>query len=308
MNKLYHLSLSSTDEVLFRSHEDYRRAFNCYTLALLKSHSLSYADAFMSNHVHFCVTSSDLKELCYTFKIGYGMYFNNKYKRKGPLFDSNIFTLEIEGIYHNIAAVSYVLRNPLHHGIALTPFDYPYCSANSIFRKELGKSSNIDILPKKRMWRFLPKNTKIDIPFRMDINGMFLREDVTEVKLVEILYGTARNYLYHMNRISDSKWEDEQKQDKTGTNPITISLIEHNQFDLSKMLRNEYSRKNYQVITDLELCEYIDNHILKEYSVDSIYSLSQKQKNEIGNTLYSTFKTKGISTNQISRCLAMKYY
>ena len=158
------------------------------------------------------------------------------------------------------------------------------------------------------MWRFLPKNTKIDIPFRMDINGMFLREDVTEVKLVEILYGTVRNYLYHMNRLSDSKWEDEQKQDKICTNPITISSIEHNRYNLSTMLRNEYGRKSSQIIRDLEFCDYIDYHILPQYSVNSVYSLTAKQKNEIGNTLYSTFKTKGISTNQISRCLAMKYY
>ena len=44
MKSVYHFCFSS-DEVMFRSDEDYVRAFNCYALALLKTESLSLADA-----------------------------------------------------------------------------------------------------------------------------------------------------------------------------------------------------------------------------------------------------------------------
>lgn len=308
MKKLYHLSLSSPGEVLFRSQDDYRRAFNCYVVALLKSDSLSFADAFMSNHLHLCITSKSLKEFCYLFRIGYAKYFNNKYYRGGKLGEDNFFVLEVEGIRHIIAAVSYVLRNPVHHGISSTPFEYPYSSANIIFAKELGKGNIGPILPKEKIWRYLPKNLKLDIPCRMDVNGMFLREDITEIRQVEMLYGTPRNYLYYMNRLSDSKWENEQKTDEVSHSPITLSNIERiKESDITPLLRNEYGREDYRKMRDLDLCKLVDTHFVKKYKARSVYQLSRLQKNEIANDLYSLYRITGVYQEQIERCLAMNY-
>lgn len=309
MKRMYHLSISSPDEVLFRCHEDYRRAFNCYAVALLKSGSSSYADAFMSNHVHCCLTTKDLKQFCYSFRIGYSMYMNKKYNRKGRLGENNPFTLEVDGIKHILALLSYIFRNALHHGVSPTPFAYPYSSANVIFSKELGKNTVPDILPKDKIWRFLPKNLQIEIPFRMDTNGMFLREDVTEVKEVELLYGTPRSFLYYMNRLSDIKWVDEQNADNIDSEPITLQSIEKvNNEDISELLKNEYGRNNYNKMSDIDLCEVIDGQILSKYCVTSVYSLTRSQKDDIGNTLFTKYKLQGVTKEQIKRCLAYNYY
>lgn len=308
MKKLYHLSLSSPSEVLFRSQDDYRRAFNCYVVALLKSDSLSFADAFMSNHLHLCITSKSLKEFCYLFRIGYAKYFNNKYSRGGKLGEDSFFVLEVEGIRHIIAAVSYVLRNPLHHGISSTPFEYPYSSANVIFAKELGKGRVEAVLPKEKIWRYLPKNLKLDIPYRMDVNGMFLREDITEIKQIEMLYGTPRNYLYYMNRLSDLKWENEQKSDEVSHLPVTLSNIERvKESEVSSLLRNEFGRDDYRKMTDIDLCELVDKQFVGRYGVASVYLLSRLQKIELANKLYSRYRVAGVYREQIERCLAMNY-
>lgn len=308
MKKLYHLSLSSSEEVLFRSHEDYRRAFNCYVLALLKSGSSSFADAFMSNHIHACLETKDLKQFSYSFKIGYGLYMNKKYNRRGPLSNSSFFVLEVEGISHILTALSYVFRNALHHGVSATPFEYPYSSVNVIFRKELGKFLKPDVLPAARMWRYLPKNIKLNIPYRMDVYGMFLREDVTEVKQVELLYGTPRNFLYYMNRLSDDKWQDEQQKDEEKSSPITIGLIENMKGqDVSDLLKNEYGRIRNSRMTDIDVCQLIDKEIVPKYRVQSVYELAAGQKAEIGNYLYGKYRMKGVNVEQLRRCLVMGY-
>lgn len=308
MKKMYHLSLSSPDEALFRSHGDYHRAFNCYAIALLKSGSSSYADAFMSNHLHTCITSKDIKQFCYSFRIGYSMYMNNKYHRRGKLGEDNVFILEVDGIRHILALLSYIFRNALHHGVSPTPFAYPYSSANVIFSKELGKNFTPDILPKEKMWRYLPKNLHIDIPFRMDTNGMFLREDVTEVREVELLYGTPRNFLFYMNRLSDTKWSDEQKEDNVKGEPITIGSIEKvDKKCIDVLIRNEYGRGNYKKMSDIDLCELIDSKILYKYGVGSVYLLTRSQKNDIGNDLLTKYKVQGVTKEQIIRCLAYNY-
>ena len=149
MNKSYHICLSSKSEVLFRSNEDYYRAFNSYALALLKTNSTSLADAFMSNHFHAVVQTDNIVSVGRAFRLAYTMYFNKKYNRTGQLGTPYFFYLEIDGLYHHLAALSYVMRNPLHHGVSPTPYGYEHSSANSIFMEALGKTPQKDFLPKK---------------------------------------------------------------------------------------------------------------------------------------------------------------
>ena len=85
--------------------------------------------------------TDNAKELMYRNRNAYSRYFNTKYRRKGRLGEKHFFLLEIEGLHHTIAALNYVNRQGLHHGLAATPFDYPHCSANAFFQKQLGKKA-----------------------------------------------------------------------------------------------------------------------------------------------------------------------
>lgn len=141
MKKMFHLCISSSDEVMFRCQEDYLRAFNYFALASYSTGTLLLCDAIMSNHIHSCVISSRLEEMAAEFKYSYSRYFNSRYHRRGGLGEKKPFVLEVEGAHHILAALSYTLRNPYHHGIASTPFGYEHSSANIFFQKELGKQN-----------------------------------------------------------------------------------------------------------------------------------------------------------------------
>ena len=136
----------------------------------------------------------------------------------------------------------------------------------------------------------------------MNKSGLLLRETVIDVQQVEYIYGSPRNYIYYMNRITGEEWEREQLKD--GGTVLTLSDIEYgvSMNELSAMLRNEHARENYGAMSDMRLCEIIDNEILPQYGVLSVYHLSEKAKCKIANDLWSRFR---VSKDMLKRCLVM---
>ena len=104
------------------------------------------ADAEMSTHTHIGVRTENPYEMIERAWLLYTRYFNNKYRRQGRLGEKTPFVLELEGLHHILAAICYILRNPLHHGLSLTPFGYAHSSANTYFSKELGKFNHEELL------------------------------------------------------------------------------------------------------------------------------------------------------------------
>ena len=287
---------------MFRSDEDYIRGFNCYAVAVARTGSVALVDSFMSNHFHGCALTDDIRDLCYHYRTAYSRYFNRKYSRRGPLGETVPFVIDIVGVYHRLAALSYVLRNPLHHGVAPTPFAYPHNSANAIFRTELGKSPVTELLPKSKFYHTVPDKAELPQGYKMDRSGLILRESVIDVQQVEYIYGSPRNYLFYMNRISGEEWEKEQLKD--GASALTIDKIETGvrMSDVQSMLKNEFGRGDYRAMTDIRLCNLIDNEILPQYGAGSVYLLDEKTKREIANDLWSEYR---LPREMIVRCLAM---
>lgn len=287
---------------MFRSSSDYIRGFNCLAVALHRTSSSLLADSFMSNHFHICVESNDVRGLMFSYRAAYSRYFNNKYFRKGSLGERSPFIVDIVGVYHRLAALSYTFRNALHHGVAPTPFAYRHSSVNAVFRKELGKWSDEELLPHEAFYRYLPDKAEIPDTYRMNKSGLLLREYVLDIPQVEHIYGSPRNFLYYMNRISGEEWEKEQH--KEAGDIFTLRNCESGvkMNDLSTMLTNEYGRGNYNIMTDIDLCELIDNHYLKKYGVRSVYNLDVKSKQEIANDLWRRFR---IGRDKIERALVL---
>ena len=132
MKKTYHLCLSAGDEIMFRDLDDYHRGFNCFAIALYKTDSTGLVESFMSNHFHLVIQTENPKDFMYNMRQPYSKYFNHKYGRSGILGEDKHFQIEISGLHHHLAAMSYTLRNALHHGIAPIPYAYPHSSANVI--------------------------------------------------------------------------------------------------------------------------------------------------------------------------------
>ena len=214
------------------------------------------------------------------------------------------FTLEVVGYHHNIAAASYVLRNALHHGAAPIPYAYPHCSANSIFRKELGKFLDEDILPKRFHSRFLSRRAEYPDTYKMTESGVFTRESVLNIPQVESMFVSPRAYNYYMSRRSSEEWEAEQKKDGNNLPPVNLDAIEFGirLHSTEKMLMFENGKSDYRKISDIDLCTELNSMVQVRFHKPSVYCLTEQEQNTIANELY---RNRHINEAQIRRCLAM---
>ena len=283
--------------------------FNCFCSALYKTDSTCYTDCEMSDHHHSCCRTKNPGELIRISRDAYTKMFNNKYSRKGPLGEKGVYIVEIQGINHLLAELSYNLRNPVHHGVVNSPFEYKYSSVNCYFRKELGKDFEPGpLLTPDQIKRVLSPRAEYDSTWKMSVDGVFLRESVVDTAAVETTFGTPKAFNYYLSRKSSEDWKREQGEDNNGVDAITLDSFEQNMLrgkeaeSFAKMLRNENSRSPVFRINDLDLCSIIDRIYVPKYNVESVYHLSVAQKNQIANELYSKYKA-GVS--QIKRCLVL---
>jgi hypothetical protein len=296
---------------MYRNEEDMNRSFNCLCSALKKTGSRCLAECDIPNHHHGCYGTECPGEFIQIKRQAYTHYFNEKYGRKGPLGDPGYFEMELEGLQHKLTAISYTVRQGVHHGITSTPFEWPYCSANAYFRKELGKLFVPDLLlTPAQIQAALPRRAKYDPSWKMGVEGVFLRESVIETDVVENLYATPKAFNYLVTRQSGDDWSREQEADGNGMPPVTLENFEElvlqrtasREQAISEMLRNEKNRGTPLGLNDLQLCEMIDNQYVPQYHAMSVYQLSSRHKNNIASELY---RRRLAGEAQIRRCLAM---
>ena len=306
MRRTYHLCLSAGNHgLLCRREEDYVRMVNCICIAALRTETVVLAFSVMSSHVHLCVRSYDHEKFMKSLRYMYTRYFNSRYNRRGRLGERYHFVLELDGLYHILTAIAYVLRNPLHHGISATPFGYPYTSANAIFRKALGKILPLT-LDRKNMYRHLPEPCgKIPSGYRMDVKGMLFPDDIIDVSEVEHLFATPRSFLYYMNRISGKQWEEEQSKDSSETVPVTLDDIEKgvNVQTIQEMLAAEHGKADYNAASDIVICQMIDDYISEHCpECRSVYDMPTESVKSIMHHLHITYY---FPKHQLLRCLSV---
>ena len=280
---------------MFRSEADLNMGFNCLAVAVLETESRLMGEGLMTTHYHCLLQTDRYREMMHRTRYAYARYFNTKYCRRGRLGKKEYFMLEIKGLHHTVAALNYVLRQGIHHGLAKTPFDYPHGSANSIFRNELGKSQCPSLMPAKNRHRYLPANVRVPEKYRMSDKGILLREDIVDTAYVEEIYISPRNFLFQMNKIAGEE-ENSQQRIENDSPPITLELIENgvSDFSIQKAKVFEQGRVDYGRMTDLELCAIIDNNLLPRYfnglQERSVYLLPESKRAEMGQMLWNEFR------------------
>ena len=315
MESVYHYCFSA-DEIICRDEEDCIRFINCFALALYSTGSVSLADAVMSNHFHTVPSSPNIKLFSKRLRYSYTRYFNCKYKRKGELGERRAFAEELKGVARICTAISYVLRNPLHHGVSATPFGYRFSSIGSIFTKELGLgySTPQKELSKRSVHKWLPKGATLPANYIIEQSSIISRKCFTNTIQTEILYGSVRNFLFQMTRLSGEDWIKEQERDgKNYGKPITLEDIESPAFQnyvsnnnrdwLNMLYRNEKLRHHKEVIQDFELCSIIDISVKNHYKKESVYTLSREEREELANLLSKRYHI--YNSQQIARCLVL---
>ena len=306
MKKTFHLCLSSDDEVMFRDEEDYNRGFNTFALALYKTDSTGLVESFMTNHVHLLVQTADPNKFMGAFRMPYTKYFNSKYSREGRLGEPSHFALEINGLHHHLAAMSYILRNALHHGVSPIPYAYPHSSVNAIFQKEMGKQPEKDLLPPASYYKYIGRRAEFPDTYKMSKSGIFLRESVLDIVQVENMYSTPRKFDFYMNRKSTEEWLAEQSKDQGSFAPVTLELVESNiRLNTAKqMMLNEAGTGDYRKASDVDVCAEIDRVLTRELQKPSVYTWTYEEKADAARFLKSKFY---IADSQLYRCLAMGY-
>ena len=310
---------------MYRSPADLIMGFNCLALAVLSTESRLLAEGFMTTHFHCLVQTDHFKEVMRRSRYAYARYFNAKYARTGGLGERNCFRLEVEGLHHMTAALNYVLRQGLHHGLATTPFAYPHCSANAFFRKDLGKLDSPALMPETRRYLYLPRNVTLPADrYRMSSEGLLLREDIIDTAYVEEIYISPRSFLFQMNRMSGEQDCEEQRREND-TPPVTVEGIEAGvpNFDCHAVARFEQGKVDRSRMTDLELCELLECRILPRYArggrIPSIYGLPETERSAICEMLWkesrqgryrsdgrSLLSGKYVTESQLRRCLCVK--
>lgn len=311
-----------------RSEEDMNMGFNCLAIATLGTESRLLADGHLSNHFHCGVCTDDPAEIMKRRRYSYTRYFNRKYSRTGRMGERQAFISEIKGARHSTASLTYIARQGLHHGLSDTAFGYPHCSANVIFAKELGKERRFELISPRQRNRFLPDDVRVPDKYRMSSSGLLLREDIIDVSYVEEIFHTPQGYLYHMSRKSDSKWEEEQKEDDNGCPPVVLETIEPSSLmlDFKELRSNEYGRREYGRLDDIELCGLIDSFYAPTWlrssdGFGSIYLLRESDRASMANRIWqdsrrqwrglpepwrSMAAKKAITLEQLSRCAVVK--
>lgn len=303
MKESYHICFTSHDEVLFRDHEDHGMFVNLMALRGFAHKTEILVDAEMSTHVHLNVFTDCPQKFSAKLRMSYTRYFNKKYDRKGRFGQKYTYVQKVQGHVHQMVLENYINRNGLHHNAAATAFGYRYCSVRDLFVEDLCFQTERTVpMSRHEIAALLPRHAEFPDHYQMNESGVFTRKSFMELRRAEQFYGSPRNYLYQMNRLTDESWTREQLQDQTGK-PLTLSDIEHtNEHSIAQMLKNESGRNfTRSRLQDLDVCHLIDKEVLPGYGAPSVYHLTDGQKQRIARLLRYDFH---LPDHQIRRCLA----
>lgn len=89
---------------------------------------LSYC--LMGNHVHLLLRESkdNLSQFMKKIKVSHALYFNKKYNRVGHLFQDRFKSKVVLSEAYLVACSSYIHRNPVEAGLAVSPEKYRWSS------------------------------------------------------------------------------------------------------------------------------------------------------------------------------------
>lgn len=113
---IFHIIVKSiSDVLLFKSNDDKN-----FYLSLIKHYQYIYkfkvySYCLMSNHAHFIidVNGADISKIMHCINFRYALYFNKKYKRKGPLFLDRFKSKIVHNEQYLINLSAYIHKNPL---------------------------------------------------------------------------------------------------------------------------------------------------------------------------------------------------
>lgn len=304
--RLYHLCFTSHQEVLCRNHSDYVRMFNCMAQAIINTDSQLITCNVMSNHLHMAVITENAGRLMQRLRSSYTQMFNEIYGRSGMLGDPRYFKLLLVGRIHISAALSYILRNPVHHNVCANPFAYPFSPIQVYFNNHRKPLQETDSgLRSARSKKTIRCKNVIPGNIGFDARGMIDMSTVINTDILEGYFGSYRAFQYGLTRNDYDRWQEEQEREQSDVEPVTLTSIEpHLPLEtIGKMTDQNLSWVREHSVTDLELCTMIDGFYLSDFHKKSYTELTDSEKVKVARKIQEGIR---VSPQQLGRCLNIR--
>lgn len=150
---LYNRGLNKSP--IFHGNDDYNKLFDKLSALTADGDWIIYAYCFMPNHYHILIEekNTSIASLIGRLFTSYGVYFNKKYKRQGPLFQDRYKSRLVQKDKYFLAVSRYIHLNPVKSGLVKKPLDYEYSS----LREYVG-NKNRNIIKLDRITTLLERN------------------------------------------------------------------------------------------------------------------------------------------------------
>lgn len=156
----YHIyNHANGSENLFRSDDNYHFFLRQWA-KYIEPVANTYAYCLMPNHFHVLIQTKNLeppfgkyetfqkyasKQFSNLFS-SYTQAFNKMYDRKGSLFMSNFKRKEITSDTYLTQIITYIHRNPIHHGFCQSLYDWPHSSFQTLLSTKPTKIKRPEVL------------------------------------------------------------------------------------------------------------------------------------------------------------------
>ena len=204
----YHLHSSPVPGLIFKDEEDYRTGINLLAICLAETDLTIYCFCLMSNHFHILLSGEKEAVVDYYehYRKRLATYHARKYGGARHFQGMQMGLVEVTGIEHFKAEVSYILRNPYKAAIE-SPFSYRWSTCRLYFNPEIRNLRGEKASEISRSERLKKIHTRQVLPDVYEIwDGMILPSSFVDYKKVESAFGTSQDLF---NRIKDWKIEQE---------------------------------------------------------------------------------------------------
>ncbi len=133
---IFHIYNHAIDDYdLFYDDEDYDFFLSIIDKNLKKVPASIYAYCLMPNHYHYLIRQNSEVQVYRLFNyvfVRYAIYFNKKYKRRGPIFRSALQHKIIDSDIYLLQLSKYIFMNPVRANLMANPEEWPYTNYTQI--------------------------------------------------------------------------------------------------------------------------------------------------------------------------------
>lgn len=259
----YHICLRGNNhQDLFYTDNDLIQVINRLAIAANEKDTEIIAICFLHNHFHLVINTKNKGSFMHHFRMSLTAYFNREHNCIGNVgtrkhFARLILHPCIDGGEDLMNAVSYVLRNPLWHGLSKNFMQYRWSSIFVYFNPPI----EIHKIDEKDITFFLPFCKDLPDNWEMDISGLITLHSFIKKSVIEDLFKDYNNFIRFINVPSS----------------IELKAIEKKGKKL-RSINDNFS--NFVKVTDIKISEQIITIARNEYN-KTIPTLTSSEKIKI---------------------------